>query len=357
MNRPPLFPICLFLFSLSMAFGNDPVQKMVPVYPGTNWDTRKPNEVGLSLEQLDALRDLVGGRGCIVRYGYLVYSWGDPAKSGDIASAVKPVISTLLLLAIQEGKLQSVDDKVADFESRLKTLNDGKDTAITWRHLASQTSGYGLTEVPGKAYSYNDFALALYYDVLTEKVYQEKGTAILKNRIGDILQFQDPYTFEKRPGRLSISVRDFSRFGLLYLRSGKWKDKQVVDSKLIQTAISSPISKDTPLTAGKDSEMLPHQRSIGGSKNITPIGPGYYSFNWWLNKTDKKDQRLFVDAPEDAYIATGHGGKRVLWLFPKWDLIVCWNDSPIDDHDQSPGNSKSKCNLVAKLIQKAILDK
>ena len=42
----------------------------------------------------------------------------------------------------------------------------GKDASITWRHLASQTSGYGLGEAPGKAYAYNDSALALYYDTL-----------------------------------------------------------------------------------------------------------------------------------------------------------------------------------------------
>jgi CubicO group peptidase (beta-lactamase class C family) len=77
-----------------------------PVYPGAAWEARTPEEAGLSRARLDALRDLVGGRGCVVRHGYLVYSWGDVARSADIASAVKPVISTLLLLAVQEGKLR-----------------------------------------------------------------------------------------------------------------------------------------------------------------------------------------------------------------------------------------------------------
>jgi hypothetical protein len=74
---------------------------------------------GLVRAKLDALRDLVGGRGCVVRHGYLAYSWGDVAQSGDIASAVKPIISTLLLLAVQEGKLRTANDPVADFEPRL----------------------------------------------------------------------------------------------------------------------------------------------------------------------------------------------------------------------------------------------
>ncbi len=110
-------------------------------YPGETWPSRTPEQVGLSVAKLDDLRDLVGGRGCVVRHGYMVYAWGDQARSGDVASAMKPVLSTLLFLAIQEGKLKSADDPVSDFEPRLKEINNGKDAAITWRHLASQTSG------------------------------------------------------------------------------------------------------------------------------------------------------------------------------------------------------------------------
>src|SRR5262245_25880396 len=83
-----------------------------PVYPEADWEKRPPEMVGLSADKLKALAELVGGRGCVVRHGYLVSTWGDPAKSGDIASAVKPVISTLLLLAVQQGKIQGVDAKV-----------------------------------------------------------------------------------------------------------------------------------------------------------------------------------------------------------------------------------------------------
>lgn len=332
---------------------------MTQVYPGTKWQTRSPEEVGLSEAKLRALEGLVGGRGCVMRQGFVVYTWGDQSKSGDVASAVKPVISTLLLFAVQEGKLGSVDDRAADFEPGLKRLNDGKDASITWRHLASQTSGYGLVEAPGEAYAYNDYALALYYDILTQKVFKESGTDILKTRLADVLQFEDPYTFQAfgpndRPGRLAISVQDFARFGLLILRGGKWKGRQVLLPKFLELAISSPISADTPLTSGAEAEMLPDQRSLGGSKNITSVGPGYYSFNWWLNRLDKEGRRLYVDAPPDTYVASGHGGKRTLWIIPSLDLIVSWNDADVKDHDDSPGNPDTKCNRAARLIRQAV---
>jgi len=71
-----------------------------PVIPGLRWDTRTPAQVGLSSDKLDSLRDLISGRGCVVRHGYLVDTWGDAGKSSDVASAVKPVLSTLLLFAV-----------------------------------------------------------------------------------------------------------------------------------------------------------------------------------------------------------------------------------------------------------------
>lgn len=325
------------------------------IFPGTHWETQTPEKVGLSRHKLNALKYLVGGRGCVVRYGYLVFSWGDQSKSSDVASAFKPVLSTLLLMAVQEGRLQNVDARVADFEPRLKMLNQGKDGGITWRHLAAQTSGYGLAEAPGAAYAYNDFALTLYYDLLTQRVFQTNGTEVLRTRLAEPLQFEDAYTFNafRRPdreGRLALSVRDFARFGLLYLHHGNWRGQEVIRTELIQMAIDSPIPATTALTSSREAEMLPGQHSIGGTRNITPIGPGYYSFNWWLNRTNLAGQRLFKDAPAESYVASGHGGKRTLWIFPSLDLIVSWNDSTIDDHDRSPGNPDSRCNQAVRLM-------
>jgi len=327
---------------------------VLQLIPGAAWEERTPEAAGLSRAKLDAARDLIGGRGCVVRGGTLVYSWGDVARSADVASAVKPVISLLLMMAVQEGKLEGVDARVSAVEPRLT----GKNEAITWRHLASQTSGYGLAELPGAAYSYNDYALALYYDTLMNQVFRESGTEVLRRRLGSVLGFQDPASFEAfgpkdRPGRLAISTRDFARFGLLVLRGGKWGDRQVVDPGLTYLSISAPVPAETPRTSGREGEMIPGQRSLGGTRNITPVGPGLYSFNWWLNGTDDQGRQLFVDGPADLVAALGHGGKRALWIFPSLDLVVSWNDSPIDDHDRSPGNPRSRLNQTVRLLAEA----
>src|SRR5439155_14371354 len=228
-RRISSFIIRCFLLGVLLAVIEPSLSAQVdPVFPGEHWEMRQPESLGLSKAKLEALREVVGGRGCVVRYGYMAYSWGDPARSADVASAVKPVISTLLLFAVQEGRVTSVDAAVSEFEPRLKTLNQGKDASITWRHFASQTSGYGLAEPPGRAYAYNDLALALYCDTLTQKVFGTNGTEALRIRLAEPLQFEDHYSFSpfrrpNRDGRLAISTRDFARFGLLYLRGGNWR--------------------------------------------------------------------------------------------------------------------------------------
>jgi len=322
------------------------------VFPQKTWTTGTPESVGLDSATLDALRELVGGEGCVVRSGILAYAWGDVSRSRDIASAVKPVISTLLWMAIQEGRLPGPDALLSEVEPALT----GKDAQITWRHLASQTSGYGLSEQPGDAYAYNDYALALYYDTLTQKVFKADGTAILRERIAEPLGFEDAYTLDapERVGRLEISVRDLARFGLLMLHSGVWKGRILLKPSSVREMLTSVVPANLPRSRGVDAPMLPNQRTLGGGKNQTATGPGFYSFNWWVNGLDGEGRRLWVDAPTDTFAALGHGGKRALWVIPSLDLVVAWNDSRINDHDASPGNPETLANRALRLLSRAV---
>src|SRR5260370_16980277 len=98
------------------------------------------------------------------------------------------------------------------------------------------------------------------------------------------LQFEDTYYFSpfRRPdrdGRLAISTRDFARFGLLYLRQGKWRSQQLLQTNFVQMALHSPISANLQRTSGKEAETLPGQRTLGGTRNITGVGPAYSTFN------------------------------------------------------------------------------
>src|SRR6188474_3022704 len=122
------------------------VTKRKAHFPGAVWEQRRPEELGLNAAQLDQLATQLGGRGCIVKDGYVVKAWGDQAQVRDVLSSAKPVLSTLLFFAIEEGLVKSVDQPIADFGWDLKA----KDRGITFRHLGAMNSGYARPEAPGE---------------------------------------------------------------------------------------------------------------------------------------------------------------------------------------------------------------
>jgi CubicO group peptidase (beta-lactamase class C family) len=329
-----------------------------PIYPSAHWQTHSPKDAGLDEEALAKVAKSIGGRGCVVRNGYLVYSWGNISKPADVASAAKPVYGHFLFKAIEDGKIKSLDEKVAKYEPGLNDLNKDlgfKDREITWHHMANQVSCYGVTEKPGEAYDYSDYQITLFFDLLFQKVY---GTTlktidgqVLRPGLADLIGCEDKPTFlafgiGNRPGRLAISPRDFARFGLLYLRQGRWNDKQLISKEHATMAIGTPLKNAIPRTAGKKAEMLPRQRSIGGGNNQTDHF-GSYSYFWWLNGIDRDGKRNWPDAPADAFACLGHGGEHGIIVFPSQDLILSWNDSTI--------STRERQNEPFKLLTKVVL--
>ncbi|HSW00293.1 MAG TPA: serine hydrolase [Sedimentisphaerales bacterium] len=229
-----------------------------PVYPGREWATKPPGEAGLSADALKAFSDRVGGSGCVVRHGTMVYSWGDPSRRMDVASAAKPIYAHFLFRAVEDRRIPDVNQPVCEWEPRLKEINAGlghKDSRITWRHMANQISCYGLAEEPGTAYAYNDWQMALFFDTLFTKVYGAThatvDSQVLHPLLTDAIGCQDDPTFlafgeDDRPGRLAISPRDFARFGLLYLRGGTWGDRQLLSEKPATMAVTSPVANSIP---------------------------------------------------------------------------------------------------------------
>ncbi|MDI6450612.1 serine hydrolase [Anaerobaca lacustris] len=317
------------------------------VYPGGEWATKTPDEVGLDAGKLRAFSDYAGGFGCVVRHGYMVYTWGDPSRRTDVASAAKPLYTHFLLKAVAEGRIPSVDQVVSDWEPRLREINadlDHKDARITWRHMANQISCYGLAEEPGTAYAYNDWQMALLFDTLFVKVYgaayDSVDDKVLRAQLTDRIGCQDDPSFmafgtRDRPGRTAISPRDFARFGLLYLRGGRWKDEQLLPADLAAMAVTRPVPNSIPRAGVKAAEMIPDQRSIG-SRQIPDNQTdhmGSYSWLWWINGIDREGRRHWPDVPIDAYGCFGHGGKRAMIILPGPDLIVSWNDTRVSGRD------------------------
>ncbi len=359
-------PLLLLFFLLPVAGSAEEKRQranlnITPVFPGRTWARKSPEEVGLDAAILKKLPAYVKGSGFVVRYGYQVFQWGNPERRRDVASAAKPVYTHFFFKALESGKIKDVNQPVARWVPELKKLNSRlgfKDRRMTWRHLANQTACYGVAEPPGTAFDYNDWQMALFWDALFLKVYgvdfDTADRKVLHPLLTDRLQCQDKPTFMAfgtgdRAGRIGISPRDFARFALLYLRRGRWKNKQLIPEKYAAKVVSEPLPNSIPRTTGKAAEMLPDKRSIGSRRipdnQCDHIGS--YSWLWWVNGIDRAGRRHWPDAPPRSFGCFGHGGMRAVVALPELNLIISWNDSKIQERDME--------NHALGLLTKAVV--
>jgi hypothetical protein len=307
--------------------------------------------VGLDVQYLDLMKARMHGRGLVVRGGRIAYAWGDVQSRGDVWSACKPVMTHFLFTALQEGRISSLDERAYLYEARLGDINAGldyKDRMISLRHLANQISCYGVVEQPGSAFDYDDWQMALFIDILFLRIfdlpYEQWDTSILHPKLTDILQCQDDPTLlaygpAYRQGRLGISLRDFARFGLMYLNQGNWVGRQVLDERYAHLAVTRPVPNEVPRAGFVTAEMIPGQRSLGSERIPDNQGEhfGSYSWCWWINGIDARGSRFLSEAPNDTFCALGdENDRRGMAIIPSKDIVFAWNDTALDVYPVSP---------------------
>lgn len=334
----------LTLGLLTLACQTTGVRKVV--FPGKSWETKDPAKLGLNPAPLDQLAQTLGGRGCVIKDGYVVKSWGDQAQVSDVLSSAKPVLSTLLFFALEEGLVKSVDQPIADFGWELKE----KDRGITFRHLGAMNSGYARPEAAGEAWAYNDYAIQLYQKTLFDKVFKEDAKVAAENpkRLG-ALGFEDGLKFsEKR--RISASVRDFARIAWFWANNGNWNGKQILPKHYFDDYRKPQAKRNLPISQGnKTDDYLKLKSYGGGSEHFTRFGPGVYGFNWWFNGPgDRHPENLtWPDAPVDTYMSIGAGGNNAA-VIPSLGIVLVGAGADWADH--RAGDPSSKMNQALKLV-------
>src|SRR5690606_34488046 len=103
-------------------------------------------------------------------------------------------------------------------------------------------------------------------EYLEQKIWQPIGME------RDAYWMLDSTGMEVALGGLNVALRDYARFGLLYLNDGRWQGQQVVPAEWVRASIRA----DAPhLTAGKDN---PASSSSWG-----------YGYQWWIPDPDMGD--------------------------------------------------------------------
>jgi CubicO group peptidase (beta-lactamase class C family) len=107
-------------------------------------------------------------------------------------------------------------------------------------------------------------------------------------------------------GGLDLRSRDMARFGLLYLRDGRWGDRQVVPASWVARSLSRVVRFERP-----------RGRSVG------------YGYWWWVfPPLENAASPATADAPgprpthtRDIYAACGFRGQYI-FLVPEHDMVV-----------------------------------
>ncbi|NUM54591.1 MAG: DUF5060 domain-containing protein [Candidatus Hydrogenedentes bacterium] len=320
------------------------------VFPGKTWESRDPRSLGVDGAALNTIAEELGGRGCVVKDGFVVKTWGDQTEVRDWASSAKPVLSTLLFFAIEEGQVKDVDQRIADFGWPLSE----KDETMTFRHLGAMMGGYARPEAPGAAWAYNDFAIQLYQKTLFDKVFKADAKTVADNprRLG-ALQFEDGLQWSDR-ARLSASVRDFARIDWLWLNKGRWGDKQLLPRRYFDEYCAPQTPKDLALSSDAETnDYLQIGTYGGGSNHFSDAGPGAYGFNWWFNETGgtHPQTRMWPDAPADMFMSIGARGNSSAVIPSLNAVLVCAEG---DWQDNSAGNRNSKQNRILGRFARAV---
>jgi CubicO group peptidase (beta-lactamase class C family) len=333
-------------------------------FPAKHWEQRTPEQAGMDGAKLDQLRDrlmtLADHRrngptaqdprsdGCIIKDGYLVYSWGDLTHKFNWYSASKPVLSTLLFFAIQQGRLKGVDDLIVDQGWDLAP----KDRTMSFAHLANMVSGYTLPEPPGAAYAYNDFAIHLYALSLDRSLGGRRLNLPIAECLAD-LGLEDGEVFGNRHKGYGVvtSARDFARIGWFWLNRGAWNGRQVLAREFLDKYCRPHVPPDLPVSPCQDTDDYLQIGSYGGTSNQHAYGPGLYGFNWWFNAISPRTHQLnWPDAPADTLAALGFGGNR-MFIIPSRNLVIAahghWGPS-------EPGKRDGQINTSLSLLMEAL---
>ena len=236
-------------------------------------------------------------------------------------SMAKSYISTLIGIAIKEGKIKSIDQKVCEYIPEFCEVGNAN---ITIKHLLTMSSGlnwdenyynpigqtaeayYGndlrglvidlqSIETPGKVFKYHSSCTQLLAFVVergTGKTISEYVSEKLWKPMGS--KHPALWNTDKEGGNekafccLNSNARDFSRIGKLYMNYGNWNGNQILDSSYVKEAISI-------------ADLLDED----GDKNVN------YGYQFWLSNYKGLD----------IYYARGLWGQYVICI-PEKDMIV-----------------------------------
>ena len=241
-----------------------------------------------------------------------------------IASAHKTMISASIGIAIDQGKIKSIDEKVFDFFPEYKDIKnlDDRKKNITLKDLLSMSSGLAwegdnvnmpellesddwikymldlpMSHDPGKFFQY-----CTGHRILLDGILQNTtGLSAKEFAIKYILTPLEITNYYWKTYKQDIAIHggdirfrpiDLIKFGQLYLNEGVWNDKRIISKEWIRLSTSA-------------------HTKVNDRFN--------YGFQWWL--LHKNNPVCTTIKENDVFIAIGAGG-QIIWIVPHLELVA-----------------------------------
>lgn len=346
--------ILCFLSAFMITASSLLAQMPVPEYwPTREWKTSTPETHGLDGARLQVLVDLIAAGEqfpdlhslLIVCDGYLVveeYFAGQQAESLHMLQSVtKSFTSAAIGIAIAKGYIENVQEPVLGFFPDLEGIDhiDDRKRAMTLEDLLTMRSGtdyhergpgsphYELNALPG---GWTEFVLSrpMVADPGTIYQYDSGGvilmSAILKTRAGghadaflaehlfEPLGIERFWWFKNSEGHphtgggLNLQSRDMAKFGLLYLRNGRWEDRQIIPAAWVETSTERHVT------------FANIRRGMTG-----------YGYLWWIMPPNPEG-----DGKTEIFAACGFRAQYI-FVIPEHDMIVVVTGGTQNDADQN----------------------
>jgi len=305
-------------------------------YPGKSWDKAvSPEALGWSADKLRVAREYAGtiktAAVVIVVDGVVLDEWGEIAQRFNVHSIRKSFLSALYGIHVGEGQIQldktlgelGIDDNapgLTEVERRATVADLLKARSGVYHPALYETPAMAVSRpargsyAPGTYWYYNNWDFNVLGTILERAV----GRSLFeefKARIADPLEMED---FRAEDGSyvsgpdsvhraypFRMTARDMARFGLLYLREGAWKGRQIV----------------------------PRAWVAESTRSYSDIGQGGgYGYLWWVAPNGGPH---FTSAYFNGrvYSARGAGGHYIV-VVPYLDLVVVHRvNTDIKDHE------------------------
>jgi CubicO group peptidase (beta-lactamase class C family) len=284
-----------------------------------------PAELKSTLEQYKTVSFLVIKNDSILYEQY----WEDKSDTShtNSFSMAKSIIGVLIGIAIDEGKIKSLDQKVGDFIPEYKT---GSRAQLTIRHLITMSAALSWDEAyanplsvtteayygtdlfslvknqevvgtPGKEFNYQSGCSQL-LGFIIEKATGKHIAEYASDKLWKPLNAMHAaeWSLDKKDGTEKAyccfysNARDFARIGSLYLHHGNWHGNQIIDSSYVAESVNPAPLDDN----GKPNKV--------------------YGYHWWIG--DYSGKHIFycrgilgqyiVAIPDENIIFVRLGHKR-----------------------------------------------